>query len=135
MADKRERLGKFFAARAAGALRRDQEAGYHWGYLVGEGKIHCTSGFILDTNDNETFLAMAYPEVDLDVKPLVYIIGHHNLPSCKGITTALIVEHKLFNRGQDQEATAFCQKCGKVVQSAPLEAAQAFVGKHSDSRK
>ena len=101
-------MGKFFSARAAAVLRRDQEAGYHWGHLVGEGKIHCTCAFILDTNDNETLLAMAYPEVDLDVKPLVYIIGHRNLPSCKGITMALIVEHKLLNMGQDREATAFC---------------------------
>jgi S-ribosylhomocysteine lyase LuxS involved in autoinducer biosynthesis len=30
---------------------------------------------------------------------------------------------------------SFCQKCGKVVQSTPLEAAQAFVVKHNDSCK
>jgi hypothetical protein len=131
MADKREGLGKFFAARAAGALRRDREAGYHWGYLQGEGKIHCTCSFILDTGDNETLLAMGYPEVDLDVEPLVCIIGHHNLPSCKGIATALIVDHKLFNMAQDQEATAFCQKCRKVVQAVPLEEAKSFVETHN----
>ena len=132
MGDKREGLGKFYAARAAGALKRDREAGYHWGYLSGEGQIHCTCGFILDTNDKETILAMAYPEVDLGAKPLVYIIGHRNLPSCKGITTALIVDHKLFNMGQDQEATAFCQKCGKVVQAVPLKEATSFVETHNN---
>jgi len=130
MADQREKLGKFFAARATSSLKRDQQTGYHWGYLRGEGKIHCTCGFILDTNDKETLLPMAYPEVDLGVQPLVFIIGHRNLPSRKGIATALIVHLELINNGQDYIASAFCQGCGKVVQTVPLKEAQTFVLEH-----
>ena len=125
--------GKFYATRTTPAIKRDRVAGYHWGYLISEGKIYCTCGFVHDSKDLQTVLEIAKPEFELWVDPFVYIKGHHNLPSCKGITTALIVEHRFLNGGYDQEASAYCQQCGKVVQEVPLLEAQQFVADHNES--
>ena len=130
MADKRAGLDKFYAARAASSLKRDQQAGYHWGYLTGDGKTFCTCGFILDTNDDETFLAMAYPEVDLKVGAIVQVQGHRKLPSRKGIATALIVNLKVVNNGSAYIAGAFCQKCSAAIQDVPIKEADEFVALH-----
>ena len=125
--------GKFYATRTTPAIKRDRVAGYHWGYLISEGKTQCTCGFVHDSKDLQTVLEMAKPEFELWVDPFVYIRGHHNLPSCKGITNALIVEHRFLNGGYDQEASAYCQQCGKVVQEVPLLEAQQFVADHNES--
>ena len=132
---KAEGLGKFYAARADSALKRDREAGYHWGYLRGEGKTICTCGLVFDSNYKADIHEVAKPEYDLGVEPLAYARGHRNLPSCKGSTTALIVEHWYSNGGwaQSQEATAYCQACGLVAQNVDLTEAQAFVSEHNES--
>jgi hypothetical protein len=132
-APKEKKLGKFYAYRSAGALERDQAAGYHWGYLTGEGKVYCTCGLILDSHDNENILKMAYPSIDLKVGPIVFVRGHRKLPSQDGLAIALIAELSLINQGSTYVATAFCQGCGEVVEKEPLLVAQEFVSTHDSS--
>ena len=128
-------LGKFYAARADSALKRDRETGYHWGYLRGEEKTICTCGLIFDSNDKVGTHEVAKPEYELGVEPLAYVRDHRNLPSCRGTTTALIFEHRYINGGwaQRQEASAYCQTCGLVVQNVELTEAQAFVSEHNET--
>jgi hypothetical protein len=132
-APREKKLGKFYAYRSAGALERDQAAGYHWGYLTGEGKVYCTCGLILDSNDNETILEMAYPSIDLEVSPIVFVRGHRKLPVQDGPTIALIVKLLLINQGSTYVATAFCQGCGDVLEEQALSVAQEFVSNHDSS--
>jgi len=132
-APREKKLGKFYAYRSAGALERDQAAGYHWGYLTGEGKVYCTCGLILDSNDNETILEMAYPSINLEVGPIVFVRGHRKLPAQDAMATALIVKLSLINQGSTYVATAFCQGCGDVVEEKPLSVAQEFVSNHDSS--
>ena len=126
-------IGKFYASRATAAIKRDRFAGYHWGYLIGEGKIYCTCGFFVDLNETANTPDVKQPEIYPPLDPFVLYRGHRNLPSCKGITTALIVQHRFPNGRYDQEATAYCQQCGKVVQEVPLQEAQQFVADHNES--
>ncbi len=132
-APREKKLGKFYAYRSTGALERDQAAGYHWGYLTGEGKVYCTCGLILDSNDNETILEMAYPSLPLRVGPIVFVKGHRKLPSQEELATALIVGLSLINHGSGYIASAFCQGCGEVIQEAPHATARKFVEAHEAS--
>ncbi len=134
-APREQKLGKFFAYRAAGALERDQAAGYHWGYLAGEGKIHCTCGLVLDRANLEALPKAVAPEVELKLNPLLLIRGHRNLPSFEGVATALIVSLTLSNAGKTVHSTAFCQQCGSVVLNVSLDAATAFVDSHNNCCK
>jgi|GEM_PF-2006848 len=132
-APREKKLGKFYAYRSTGALERDQAAGYHWGYLTGEGKVYCTCGLILDSNDNETILEMAYPSLPLQVGPIVFVKGHRKLPSQDGLATALIVGLSLINHGSAYIAAALCQGCGEVIQEAAHATARKFVEVHEAS--
>jgi len=134
-APREQKLGKFFAYRTAGALARDQTAGYHWGYLAGEGKVHCTCGLVSDTTNLEAPPKAVPPEVELKLHPLLLIRGHRNLPSFDGVATALIVSLTLSNAGKTTHSTAFCQLCGSVIQNVSIDAATTFVDCHNNSCK
>ena len=130
-------LGKFYSTRADAALKSDRAAGYHWGYLSGEGTTICTCGLILSSNDNSEVVEVARPRFQNDFEhefePLAYMRGHRNLPSCKGSAMALIVEHWFSNGGKYQEATAYCQGCGRVTSGVELSKAQQYVAEHNES--
>lgn len=131
--DPREKLGRFYAARAESSLKREQTAGYHWGYLTGEDKTHCTCGLTIDPNDPTLKAEMVHPEIDLDLPPIVLLRGHRQLPGRKGSATCLIVQLRLLNQGSQHIATAFCQGCRKVIQDVDLADAQEFVDEHEQT--
>ena len=39
-AQREAKLGSWYAARHSSSLQRDQNSGYHWMYLKGEGNLH-----------------------------------------------------------------------------------------------
>ncbi len=128
-----EKLGRFFATRAADSLKRDQRAKYHWGYLSGQGMTHCTCGLIFDSTNPAIASELSYPEANLDLHPIVFVKGHRQLPSCKGHAISLIVKLSNHLQGSDYLATALCQGCRKVIQEVNLKEAQEFVHEHEQS--
>ena len=133
MADKREGLGKFYAARAKSALKRDREHWYHWGYLTGEGKTFCTCGLVLEHGQIASIEDLYVPEPGLELSVLLRMRGHHLLPSGKGFTVALIYWHTYANKAQNQFASAYCQTCGLNITDVELAVAKEFVNEHNES--
>ena len=131
--DRREGLGKFYAARATSALKRDRANGYHWGYLTGDGKTFCTCGLVLEHSQIESLDDLVVPEPGLDLTVILRMRGHHLLPSGKGLAVALIYEHAYTNKGRDQFASAYCQTCGARVEYEELAQAQEFATDHNES--
>ena len=130
---KSEGLGKFYAARANSALKRDRANGYHWGYLTGDGKTFCTCGLVLEHDQINSLEDLVAPEMDLELPVLLRMRGHHLLPAGKGLTIALIYEHRYANMAKDQYASAYCQTCGLVIRDVKLKDAQDFVSEHNES--
>lgn len=130
-------IGKFYATRADAALKRDRAAGYHWGYLSGEGKVICTCGLVVNSNDKagskEVVRTKFDSKFEYEFEPVAYVRGHRNLPSCRGAATALIVEHWYEDRGRNQDASAYCQGCGDVSMRVELTEAKGFVTEHNES--
>ena len=129
-APREAKLGRFYAARHSSSLQRDQNNGYHWMYLKGEGKCHCTCGLVISGDE---LLPLHYPNSDLNLHPLQLIAGHRNLPSCEGESVALIVRYTPIDKVGNWLWTAFCQVCGKHVQHVPLTEAKEFVVGHNQS--
>ena len=126
-------LGKFYAARANAALKRDRANGYHWGYLKGEGKTICTCGLVFDPKAPGAQDHLIPPNPDLELAMIVRVRGHRNLPTLKGFTVALISSHGYGWRGQDQTGTAFCQSCREFIEEVGIGEAQRFVEQHNQS--
>jgi len=131
--DKREGLGKFYAARATSALKKDRANGYHWGYLTGDGKTFCTCGLALELDQINSLEDLVVPEMGLELPVLLRMRGHHLLPTGKGFTVAIIYEHRYANMARDQYASAYCQTCGLVTADVKLKDAQDFVSEHNET--
>jgi len=129
-APREAKLGRWYAARHSSSLQRDQNSGYHWQYLKGEGNLHCTCGLVIYGDE---LLPLHYPNADLNLHPLPLIAGHRNLPSCEGETVALIVRYTPIDKVGNWVWTAFCQVCGDHVKDVPLADAKEFVSGHNQS--
>ena len=127
------KVGRWYALRHYSQLQREQNQGYHHGYLRGEGGLHCTCGLVIKESDE--FLVLNYPNEDLKLEPLVLVSGHRNLPSCEGETVALIVGFVFEKALNDYLWTAFCQTCGVVLRKARDTEAKAFVEAHNETCK
>lgn len=127
------RLGKFYAARAQSALKREQEAGYHWGYLTGEGKKFCTCGFVLNLQVTDDSQAVAIPPTGIEIEPIVQCRGHFKLPKGRDLATALIVSLRPINQGSQYITSAWCQECTSLILDVPLIEAQEFIAQHEST--
>ena len=127
------KVGRWYALRHYSQLQREQNQGYHHGYLRGERGLHCTCGLVIKESDE--FLVLNYPNEDLKLEPLVLVSGHRNLPSCEGETVALIVGFVFEKALNDYLWTAFCQTCGLVLRKARDTEAKAFVEVHNETCK
>ena len=127
------KVGRWYALRHYSQLQREQNQGYHHGYLRGEGSLHCTCGLVIKESDE--FLVLNYPNEELKLEPLVLVSGHRNLPSCEGETVALIVAFVFEKALNDYLWTAFCQRCGVVLRKVRDTEAKAFVEAHNETCK
>ena len=124
------KIGRWGAYRHSAQLRREQNQGYHWHYLSSSGVMVCTCG--LEVSKDEV-LELHHPEVNLKLQPLQMVAGHRNLPSCEGVTVALIVNFRFDWEIGDYLWTAYCQVCGKSVVEIRNDEAKAFVEGHNQS--
>ena len=125
------KVGRWYALRHYSQLQREQDQGYHHGYLRGEGGLHCTCGLVIQESDE--FMVLHYPNEHLKLDPLVMVSGHRNLPSCDGETVALIVDFVFDKSINDYLWTAFCQVCGEVLKKARDTEASSFVEGHNST--
>lgn len=124
------RYGRWGAYRHSRQLYREQNQGYHKHYMNFDGAAVCTCG--LEVSGDE-LLPLYYPNDDLDLEPMALIAGHRNLPSCEGITVALIAKFR-FDEGLNAYLwTAYCQVCGKSVVEVSNEDAKSFVEMHNQT--
>jgi len=124
------KIGRWGAYRHYAQLYREQIQGYHHHYETFDGMAVCTCG--LEIGGDE-LLPLFYPNDDLELEPMQLVAGHRNLPSCKGVTVALIVRFRFVPDLNDYLWTAFCQVCGISVAELPHEEATAFVEGHNQS--
>ena len=124
------KIWKWMAFRHSAQLYWAQNQGYHHHFTNFAGAAVCTCG--LEIGGDE-LLPLFYPNDDLDLQPLQLVAGHRNLPSCEGVTVALIVK-LCFDRGLGENLwTAYCQVCGKSVLDLTIANAVTFVEGHNQS--
>jgi len=124
------KIGRWGAYRHHSQLYREQNQGYHFHYLSSTGTVICTCG--LEIGGDE-LLPLFYPNETLNLEPLQMVAGHRNLPSCEGVTVALIVRFRFAPDLNDYLWTAYCQVCGKSVVELPHGEALEFVDRHNQS--
>jgi hypothetical protein len=124
------KLGRWGAYRHSAQLYREQHQAYHHHYANYAEVAICTCG--LEIGGDE-LLPLFYPNDDLDLQPMQLVAGHRNLPSCEGVTVALIVRFRFVPELNDYLWTAFCQVCGKSVFELPHGEALEFVDRHNQS--
>lgn len=124
------KIGRWGAYRHYAQLLREQNQGYHHHYTNETDGPICTCGFQLVGDD---LIPLHYPNEDLQLEPMQLVGGHRNLPSCEGVTVALIVKFRFDWGIGDYLWTAYCQVCGKSEVEIRDDAAKAFVEDHNKS--
>ena len=124
------KMGRWGAYRHSAQLFREQNQGYHFHYLSSSKVMVCTCGLALEGDE---LLALHYPNEDLNLQPMQMVAGHRNLPSCEGLTVALIVSFRFEESVNDYLWTAYCQVCGKSVVELSNVDAKAFVESHNNT--
>ena len=124
------KIGRWGAYRHSAQLYREQNQGYHHHYSNDAAGPICTCGLQLVGDD---LVPLLYPNEDLKLQPLQMVAGHRNLPSCEGVTVALIVNFRFDWEIGDYLWTAYCQVCGKSVVEIRNDEAKAFVEGHNQS--
>lgn len=134
-ASKERKLGRFFAWRHYASLQRDQERGYHWGYLVigspDGNSVQCTCGILIPQGEEKG--SRSEPEIHGRLSPIQRARGHRRLPSQRGEVVAIVFELVFEMEKNRHIGSGFCQECEAMLVGQPIGEVQAFVEHHNST--
>ena len=125
--------GHFYLSNPSKLLKRTRQDGFHLGYVQSIDKVFCTCGISFDLSAKESELDLATLGHGLNLNLVVRVRGNYALLMGNRFTTALIVDLRQENRGDETNAKTYCQTCGRIVHNADLSKAQLFVDEDNQS--
>ena len=133
-APKERKLGRYFAWRHTASLQRDQERGYHWGYLIigsPEGnKVQCTCGITIPQVEQK--VDWSEPKITGILSPIQRTRAHRNLPDQKDEVVAIIFEFVYRTEANRHFASGYCQECGTTMIDEELSVVRVFINQHNE---
>ena len=125
--------GRFKAWLHYANLKRWRGQGLHFWYMSGgNGDKYCTCGLVVCSEGREKAEKLEFPSIaELDIDEVHLYRGHRNLPSGRGITTALICSFEYREDLKDYLWNFFCQNCAETSFGKRLLEAKELVKEHN----